>query len=138
MPPPHGECVRRRVEDRLPGRGPRRGETAFLMVHTPTEQQQHAQEEQYGFPCRYLLRDLEFASLIDIGCGDGRFLAERKTRYPLVELCQSITHHDVQELEAIIPPTRKTGCERERCSLPPAQATPTALSEDTMTKSAAI
>jgi len=41
-----------------------------------------------------------------------RLKAERKSKYPLVELCQSITHHDVGNMDAIIPLAQKTGCEK--------------------------
>ena len=79
---------------------------------TSTDTQVSLQEEQYSFPYHYLptfdgkrfsqlqhwssgyrylgrlqvaldlLSRLEFQSLIDIGCGDGRFLAEVRTRWP--------------------------------------------------------
>lgn len=80
------------------------------------EPQQQAQEAQYDFPYHYLpvysggrfhqhqywpwgyrylgrlhvvcnlLREVEFSSLIDIGCGDGRFLSEVNTQFPAKRL----------------------------------------------------
>lgn len=53
-----------------------------------------------------------FQSIIDGMALLARLKAERNTNYPLIELCQSITYHDVQDLEVIIPLAQKTGCER--------------------------
>ena len=82
------------------------------MTQTKLEMPQQAQEDQYSFPYHYLpswsakglilarywpwgyrylgglmlvldqLQPYRFASLIDIGCGDGRFLREAAKVYP--------------------------------------------------------
>ena len=86
------------------------------MTQTKLEMPQQAQEDQYAFPYHYLpswstkglilarywpwgyrylgglmlvldqLQPYRFASLIDIGCGDGRFLREAAKVYPDVHL----------------------------------------------------
>lgn len=80
------------------------------------DQEQRLQEDQYSFPYHYIpawdgrrfspvrywawshhylggfevafrcLDALEFRTLVDIGCGDGRFLVEARSRYPSVEM----------------------------------------------------
>lgn len=80
------------------------------------DHEQRLQEDQYSFPYHYIpvwdgrrfsparywawshhylggfevafrcLDTLEFRTLVDIGCGDGRFLAEARSRYPNVDM----------------------------------------------------
>jgi len=42
----------------------------------------------------------------------GRLKTEQGSPYPLLEVCQSITQHDVEDLDNIIPFARQTGCDR--------------------------